>query len=183
MLMTKKNKIRCFFQIIFIFVLASRVFGENAVNLYSLDERWQDQNAKVSSLAQYKGKKIVFAMVYTSCQGACPLITKKMQKIFKQLSDKKPAVEFVIVSFDSDQDSIDRLKSFQTHMKLTGSNWHLLVGSPQSTRKLANLLDIKFAKRPKTNEIIHDNKILLFDEQGRLVKTLEGLGEDTADLF
>jgi cytochrome oxidase Cu insertion factor (SCO1/SenC/PrrC family) len=106
-----------------------------------------------------------------------------MKKIEAMLKAEKTVAEFVVISFDSEHDNSDRLKHFQTHNDLTGSHWHLMTGSERDTRKIANMLDIKFSKRPGSNEIMHDNKIILLDESGKIVRVLDGLKTDKMELF
>ena len=158
-------------------------YGGVGPNLFQFEETWKDDSGQTVKLATLKGKKIVFAMVYTSCQSACPLITKKMKAIEKKLDDTKVAAEFLIVSFDTEHESEKSLTHFRKHMGLDSKNWHLLRGLDSATRKLANLFDVKFSKKPDSNEIMHDNKIFLINESGELVKTLEGLTGETKELF
>jgi predicted membrane GTPase involved in stress response len=111
-------------RIIFIFSLLPLFYlsrAEAGPNIFNTDYVWKNADGKSIVLKDFRGKKVVFAMVYTSCQSACPLITKKMKKIEAMLKAEKTVAEFVVISFDSEHDNSDRLKHFQTHNDLTGS--------------------------------------------------------------
>ena len=159
------------------------IAAEPPINLYTLDSTWHNATEGVENLAGFKGKKVVFAMFYASCQSSCPLIVKKMQKIEAVLKAKHIAAEFVIVSIDFEHDQAKALTQFREHMGLKDSYWHTLHGTEQATRRLANYLEIKFSRPTPNNDIMHDNKILLFDEHGALVRVIEGVGGDIAELF
>jgi protein SCO1/2 len=164
-------------------VSAANIAGADTVNLFSHKDSWNQDDGKQVKFSDFAGKNIVLAMAYTNCKGACPVIVKKMQKIESLLAQKKIAAEFVLVSLDPSVDSSKVLAEFRMHMAIPAQHWHLLSGTERQTRMLGNLLNIHFAKLPTSGEISHDNKILLFDAKGDLVRTIEGLGESLDKLF
>ena len=106
-----------------------------------------------------------------------------MEKIEDLLAKKNVTAEFLLVSFDPSHDSPEMLADFRKHMGIRSEHWHLLTGTEAQTRMLGNLLNIHFAKLPASGEISHDNKIVLLDGKGDLVRTIEGLGEPLDKLF
>lgn len=114
-------------------------------------------------------------MIYTSCPSACPLMMKKIKKVDAALKKAKTEAEFVVISFDSVSDSPKKLAHFRKHQGVPPEHWTLAVGSEKDTRVLSNLLNIKYSKNPENGEIMHDNKIILLNEKGEIVNTLEGL--------
>lgn len=140
----------------------------------------QDQNFSLKNL---QGKKSVMVMVYTSCQSACPLIMKKMKKVEAALKKSKTEAEFVVISFDTVADSPKKLAHFRKHMEVPSEHWTLAVGTEKNTRMLSNLLNVKYSRNPENGEIMHDNKIILLNEKGEIVKTLEGLSAQFDSLF
>lgn len=144
---------------------------------------WTTDAGKAARLQDWAGKKVVLAMVYTSCKAACPLIIQKLKSVQKQLDEAKVDADVVVVSLDPEHDSPQTLGHYRHHMELMRPNWTLLVGSAQDTRMLSNLLGFKYRQNPQTGEIMHDNKLFLLNEKGELLRTLEGLAAETAPLF
>ncbi len=145
---------------------------------------WTDSHGKTVALKEFKGHKVVLLMVYTSCQMACPMMSKKLKSIKEKLSGMNINPEFVVISFDTKFDNAKKMEIFGKHHGLVGPDWNLMVGSEKDTRFLSNLLGIRFSRNPKDQTISHDNKIVLIDENGNVVKTLDGLKFDpTESLF
>jgi protein SCO1/2 len=153
------------------------------INLFAINDQWTQDKGKPVKFSDFSGKKLVLAMAYTNCKGACPIIIKKMEKVESLLAAKKIAAEFILVSFDPTRDTAEMLAEFRMHMAIPAEHWSILTGTEKQTRKLGNLLNIHFAKLPGSGEISHDNKIILFNEKGDLVRTIEGLSESLDKLF
>lgn len=136
---------------------------------------WRDDTNKEVKISDFKGSKVVMAMVYTSCPMACPLMMKKLLKVQERLIKQSVQAEFVVVSFDAKFDTPAKLAAFRKKYQVPDTKWHLLVGSEKDTRFLSNLLEIRFSRNPKDQTISHDNKFVLLDEAGKIVKSIEGL--------
>lgn len=150
-----------------------------STSLYEVKlDSFTDDAQKEIKLVDFKGKKVVMSMIYTSCEHACPMIMKKLKKIDDQLKANKITADFVIVSFDTKFDSPKKLAAFRKHYEGTDERWHFLIGSEKSTRMLANVLDIKYSRNPEDQSISHDNKVVFLDEKGVIVNTQEGLTFD-----
>ena len=142
---------------------------------------WKDSNGQTVQLDKFKGKKVVMSMVYTSCKSACPLMIKKLTKIDKRLKEQKIAATFVVVTFDAKYDTPSKLKTFREHQGASDDHWNFLVGSEKDTGFLSNLLEINFKRNPIDQTINHDNKVILLNEKGEIIHTLEGLAYDPED--
>lgn len=152
-------------------------------SIYQAPLTWTSDAGKKTALSQWAGRKVVLAMVYTSCKAACPLIVQKLKAVQKTLDASKVQADFVVVTLDPAHDTAKTMSHYRHHMELTRPNWTMLVGTDEDTRTLSNLLGFKYRQNPETGEIMHDNKIFLLDERGELVRTLEGLGMEEKDLF
>lgn len=167
-----------------IFVFTSTLQAtEGSTNLYQLPLTWQSDQDKKIELKEFKGKEVLIAMAYTSCQSACPLIVNKLKSAQRAFKKAKRSIEIVVVSFDSWTDTPAKLHHFREHMGIKDPHWTLLVGDESSTRKLGMLLDIKFGRNPVSGEISHDNKIILLDQNGSIAKTIDGLDAKVAALL
>lgn len=146
-------------------------------SLYQLGGEWRTQDGDTLQLSKLKGKIPVVSMIFTRCTFACPRIVADIKRIEKQVpADKKDQVVFVLVSFDSERDSPEKLKAFAKEMKLD-DKWILLHGNPEEVRELSMLLDVKYKKQPD-GSFSHSNVITLLDQNGSIAAHVEGLGTD-----
>jgi protein SCO1/2 len=131
-------------------------------------------------LGQLQGKVQVLAMVYTTCESACPIIVSLMQRIETALPPElRPDVGFVLVTFDPARDTPAVLSAYSAKMGLDPSSWVLLTGSSDDVLELATLLGIKY-KRDQGSGFIHSNVITVLNKAGEIVHRYEGLQQDMA---
>ncbi len=163
-----------------ILCFSAELFADKKTSLYDAKlGEWIDDSGKKISLKSFRKRKVVMTMAYTSCESACPLIVKKLKSIDLKLQQAGAQADFVVVSFDSKFDNPKKMSMFRKHQNIADSRWHLLLGNEKDTRFLANLLEIRFSRNPKDQTISHDNKIILLNENGEIVKSLEGLSTDS----
>lgn len=141
-----------------------------------------DSGAK-AHLSAWKGKKVVFSMLYPKCTSACPVILGKLREIQAELKKRKIAAEFVLVSFDTVDESAARLQEYREHMGLDHPNWTFLFGNEKDVRHLSNTVNIRYWRNPKSKDISHDNVILLLNESGDVQRRLDGLDAKLDPLF
>lgn len=147
-------------------------------SLYQSGGNWDDQNNQSLILEKLKGKVQVIAMIFTHCEYACPRIVADIQAIETQIPlDKKSDVGFVLVTFDTERDTIQRLNEFYREMKLN-ENWLLLLGSEQQIRELSVLLNVQYEKQQDGN-FSHSNVITILNKDGEINFQQDGLGADT----
>ena len=145
-------------------------FPEDSV--YLLEREWQTQDSNNIYLSYLAGKKLILSMTYTSCQHTCPTIVSNMQAIENNLSEAdRDNVSFVLVSLMPQSDTPEVLKTYANKRGLKG--WTLLSGHEDDVRMLAMVLDIKY-KAVANNEIAHSNLITILDDQGRIVRQING---------
>lgn len=168
---------------IFLFNLTSCLYASD-LSLYHSSYDWKDEKNKNFKLHDLEGRKVIMAMAYTSCQGTCPMIVSKLKKIERIYLNKKIPVEIAVITFDPGFDTPERNTAYyREKMGIKKENWHFLTGSDAETRKMSMLLGVRFAKNPESGTIIHDNKIILINEQGEIEKKIESLDEDEEKLL
>lgn len=146
------------------------------LSVFQLPAEWVNQNGKEVQLSDFRGKKSVFVMIYTSCQAACPRLVADMRDIADKIPPNvKDEVNLVLVSIDPEVDTPERAAAFMKENELTESYWHFLSGSEENTREFAMVLGVRF-KQISPIDFSHSNIISLFDEQGLLVYQQIGLG-------
>ena len=152
----------------------------SARSIYQLESVWTTAAEQPLRLGQLQGKVQVLAMVYTTCESACPIIVSLMQLIEAALPPElRSHVGFVLVTFDPARDTPAVLSAYSARMGLDPMSWLLLSGPPDDVLELATLLGIKY-KRDQSGGFIHSNVITVLNKAGEIVHRHEGLQQDMA---
>ena len=152
----------------------------SARSIYQLESVWMTATEQPLRLGHLQGKVQVLAMVYTTCESACPIIVRLMQLIEAALPPElRPHVGFVLVTFDPARDTPGVLSAYSARMGLDPMSWSLLSGHPDDVLELATLLGIKY-KRDQSGGFIHSNVITVLNKAGEIVHRHEGLQQDMA---
>jgi cytochrome oxidase Cu insertion factor (SCO1/SenC/PrrC family) len=79
-----------------------------------------------------KDKVVVISFIFTNCQDACPMMTRKLTLVRDMLDHKltKP-LWFVSLSVDPERDTPEALKKFAKDNKVDHDGWVFLTGEPQ----------------------------------------------------
>ncbi len=152
-------------------------------SLYNISSEWQNQTGETLPFSQLHGKVQVVAMVYTSCQYACPRILAELKNIETALAEYSTGeIGFCIVTIDPERDTIEAYKDYAVKQSLDSDRWTFLRGSAGDILELANLLGVKY-KKLYDGEFSHSNIITLLNEEGEVVYQLNGLGADPAPII
>ena len=101
----------------------------SARSIYQLESGWTTAAEQPLRLGQLQGKVQVLAMVYTTCESACPIIVSLMQHIEAALPlELRSQVGFVLVTFDPARDTPAVLSAYSARMGLDPMSWLLLLG-------------------------------------------------------
>lgn len=140
-------------------------------SLYHLDATFLDQNGLPHQLVEFRGRPVVFAMIYTRCPQVCPRIVADMQRVQGALpANAKP--HFVAVSIDPEYDRPDELAAFAGRHDIEG-DWTLLTGESARVRELAAVLGYQYRQTPDS-EYVHTSKVIVLDANG--VPRMEHVG-------
>lgn len=83
------------------------------------DFRLEDQDDRVVSLSNLRGKVVALTFLYTSCPDVCPLIAEQMRTAHQQLGETAREAAFLAVSVDPAGDTPAAIRTFlrQHHME------------------------------------------------------------------
>ena len=147
-------------------------------SIYQVGGDWTDHNGNTFELDKLQGKNQVVVMAYTSCQHTCPILVQSMKQIYKEMEPEvRTQTEFLLVTLDTERDTVDVMKNFAEHNEL-GDNWRLIRSNEASTRMLANTLNIKY-QFADNGDINHSNLISILDKEGRLVSQGVGVADSS----
>jgi protein SCO1/2 len=115
-------------------------------------------------------------MFYTSCPYVCPLVIDTLKKTQAELAPEERAkLQVLLVSFDPERDSVERLKEVFDQRKIDAATWTLARTPAPSVRKLAAVLGIQY-RALADREINHSTALVLLDPDGRAIARTEQIG-------
>lgn len=145
-------------------------------SIFQLQSDWESQEGKTIRLAHFHGRPILLAMMFTSCEYACPRILADLKIIEEQMpAGNRDAVRFLLVSFDTERDRPAVLKAYAKKNDLDLRRWTLLHGAQDDVRELAATLGVRY-KRSASAGFSHSNLITVLGRDGRVLHRQEGLG-------
>lgn len=149
------------------------------MSLYHITSQWTTQEGETETLQDLKGEVQILAMVYTTCQYACPRIVADLKDIQSKLQQKgvNRDAHFVLVSIDPKVDTVGRLKKFAEDNNMNPAEWTLLNGNESSVLELAALLGVKY-KKTSALDYAHSNIITILNTEGEVAYQQVGLGVD-----
>jgi protein SCO1/2 len=89
-----------------------------------------------------KGKAVAVNLIYTHCNGTCPLETAKMAQLQKLLGDKVGKdIFFYSISIDPKRDTPETLKAYAQRYHV-GPGWQFLTGKEEDINLVASKLGL-----------------------------------------
>jgi protein SCO1/2 len=159
-------------------VAAAELPGDS---IYRLPIALTDQDGKDFHLADRRGTLQLVSMFYTSCPYVCPLIIDTIKKTQHALTaDEQRKLQVLLVSFDPERDTVERLKETFGQRKIDVATWTLARTATPSVRKLAAVLGVQY-RALANREINHSTSIVLLDKDGRIIARTDKLGEIDAE--
>jgi cytochrome oxidase Cu insertion factor (SCO1/SenC/PrrC family) len=155
----------------------------SAVPEFSLTER----NGQALSLQDLRGKVWIADFIFTNCAGTCPIMTTAMTDIQKMaLAENLSDVKLVSITVDPERDSLEVLKRFADGYGAIKDRWYFLTGDGAAIQQLANkgfLLSAATSGGSAEEPIIHSNRFVLVDRQGRIRGYYDGTDEESVKLL
>jgi cytochrome oxidase Cu insertion factor (SCO1/SenC/PrrC family) len=88
-----------------------------------------------------KDKVVLINFVFTHCQDACPLITRKLLSTRELMAEEvNVRVHFVSISIDPERDTPAALQEFMTKFDIPSDNWLFLTGDKQNVEHIVRKL-------------------------------------------
>jgi protein SCO1 len=145
-------------------------------SLLHLDDVWTDHRGNAVRLADGRGHPTVVVLFYGTCISACPVLLRDAELIEAALPDDvRDATRFLMVTFDPERDTPERLAAYAAEKGLDRERWSFLTADERAVRRLAAALGVRY--RPDgQGGFAHTNLITVLDAGGVPVARLEGLG-------
>jgi protein SCO1/2 len=111
-------------------VAAQPSTGTHDAKTWFTDTPLQDQNG--NTLRFYsdtlKDRVVLLNVIFTSCNDACPLITRKLKEVREVLGDKADGITFISLTSDPLRDTPAVLKAYTLKQGVDEPHWFFLTG-------------------------------------------------------
>ncbi len=156
----------------------------SAIPEFSLIER----SGQPFGLTDLRGKIWVADFIFTNCAGTCPIMTTAMTDIQQMaLAENLDDVKLISITVDPERDSLEVLNRFADGYGALKDRWYFLTGDGAAIQQLAQkgfLLSAAASTGGSAEEpIIHSNRFVLVDRQGRIRGYYDGTDEESVKLL
>lgn len=128
-----------------------------------------DQHGKVSSLSDFKNKKIVIQPMDPACTDICPLVSEELIDANKQLGSLSKDVVYIGLNVNEDHNKVQDVKAFTDQHGLSKlKNWYFLTGSPDNLKKVWKAYGIAVVPN-KDGDVMHTSALIFIDSKGKEV--------------
>ncbi len=136
---------------------------------YARDLPLTDQNGRVRSMADFKGKVVVVFFGFTQCPDVCPTTLQELVEVKKLLGKDGDKVQGVFVTVDPERDTPEVLKAYMANFD---PSFVALRGSPEQLAAVAKDFKVYYkrveGKTPTSYTMDHSAASYVFDTQGRV---------------
>lgn len=123
------------------------------------DFRMRDQDGKVATLEQYRGRPVVVTFLYTTCEDTCPLTAQTIRGGLDDLGHDVPVLIFAV---DPPRDTPANARKFLGEQRVMGRmRW--LLGPREALAAQWKAYGIQ----PQTDDLEHSAYVVLLDKTGR----------------
>lgn len=146
------------------------------------DFSFTNQDQQKISLEDLKGKWWIADFVFTNCETVCLPMTSNMSYLQKQLKENNAEIQLVSFSVDPDYDTPEVLKEYGEEYDADFSSWHFLTGYDFKTIKELSIKSFRsLVNEPEygDDQVMHGTSFYLVDPEGTVVKSYDGVKQDS----
>lgn len=146
-----------------------------------------DQNGNTVAEDHLQGRWTVMSFMFTHCVLACPTLQGNMYRLSASSALRGLPVQFVSVSVDPVNDTVERLNQYAADMGVPYDRWRLLRGDAVLIQNFMSALGfvppredgdestrILLPDGSSMGNILHPNTFLVFNPEGKLVGRYRG---------
>lgn len=104
--------------------------GTRDAKTWFTDTPLQDQNGETLRFYSdaLQNRVVLVNVIFTRCNDACPLITRKLKEVRELLGDKADGITFISLTSDPLRDTPAVLKAYTLKQGVDGPHWLFLTG-------------------------------------------------------
>lgn len=143
------------------------------------DFKFTNQNGKIVTQEDYKGKIYVADFFFTTCPTICPIMTDNMVWLQDKIKDL-PNVLLLSHSVTPDIDSVAVLKKYAQKKGVLDHKWNLVTGDKKDIYYIArkSYLAVETGKPEELYDMVHTENFVLIDQKGRIRGFYDGTNLD-----
>jgi len=122
------------------------------------DFRLRDQDGRVATMREYRGREVILTFMYSTCEDTCPLTAQQIRGALDQLGRDVPVLA---VSVDPPNDSPFRAKNFLVKQQMSGRMRFLL-----GTRAQLEPVWRAYGIQPQGEGFEHSASTVVIDRRG-----------------
>lgn len=140
---------------------------------------FKNQEGKVITDQDVKGKICVVSYFFATCKGICPRMNENMTQIYKAYRGNKDVV-IMSHTVDPKKDTVEALKAYSLRFDADPNQWMFLTGDKKELYDMARYSYLINATEDTAgvsidNDFIHDEHYSLVDRHGRIRGFYNGL--------
>lgn len=138
-----------------------------------------NQNGKTITQKDYKGKIYVADFFFTTCQTICPIMTKHMIDIQKEIINDDD-IMLLSHTVTPEIDSVAQLKKYAKLKGVNDSKWNLVTGDKKQIYELArkSYLAVKDNEFGGDFDMIHTENFMLIDKKHQIRGFYDGTNSE-----
>ena len=148
--------------------------------LWAFDGLWDDDARQHVRLARWAGRPALLALAYGACRKTCSTTLRLLQQAQADADARGIGLDVIVVSLDPATDTPQAWRAFRAERGLLRPNWHFLAGPPAQTRRLADLLGVRYWVYD--DHVLHDFRIVAVHPDGHIVARMQWVDEPVAAL-
>lgn len=143
------------------------------------DFKFTNQNGKIVTQEDYKGKIYVADFFFTTCPTICPIMTDNMVWLQDKIKNL-PNVLLLSHSVTPDIDSVAVLKKYAQKKGVLDHKWNLVTGDKKDIYYIArkSYLAVETGKPEELYDMVHTENFVLIDQKGRIRGFYDGTNLD-----
>jgi protein SCO1/2 len=156
-------------------VLKRTGFDQNLGTQLPLDVLVRDEQGRQKPLGSYfRGRPVVFSLVYYNCPMLCNLVLNGIVDVLKQIAFVPGRdYEIVTLSFDHNETHVLASQKKENYIKEFAKEgaeqgWHFLTADESAVQAVTAAAGFKFAWDEKANEFAHGSGIMIATPEGKL---------------
>jgi protein SCO1 len=143
------------------------------------DFRLLNQDGKPIHLAQYRGRPLLLAFIYTRCPlpDYCPRTSKNFSEVYQALQSMPQSnrkLHLLTISFDTDRDTPAVLREYAGRYMRPAvfDRWEFATGSPEEIKKITGYFGLSYWQ--ESGQIVHTMIAALIGPDGKIKRLFPG---------
>ena len=147
--------------------------------------QFKNQNGKVISSKDLKGKVWIADFFFTKCPTICPTMTAQLKRLSTKTKDLEDQIQYISFSIDPKTDQPAILQKYISKNGITAKNWVFLTGDENKTHQLGVNYFQVFANKDieSAGGYAHSPAFVLVDKEGYVRGVYIGTQTEQVDLL